>query len=57
MFNFGEAFGPLPLKLFDYESYRMVKKAAKWYFETAAMLYPYHDIVERERKSLHSSNH
>lgn len=35
----------------------MVKKAAKWYFETAAMLYRYHDIVERERKSLHSSNH
>lgn len=33
----------------------MVKKAAKWYFETAAMLYPYPDIVERERRNLHAS--
>lgn len=30
----------------------MVKKAAKWYFETAAMLYPYPDIVEHVRKNL-----
>lgn len=35
----------------------MVKKAAKWYFETAAMLYPYPDIAERERKILHNSHH
>lgn len=35
----------------------MVKKAAKWYFEIAAMLYPYPDIVERERKILHNSHH
>ncbi len=35
----------------------MVKKAAKWYFETAAMLYPYPDIVEREHKILHNSHH
>lgn len=28
----------------------MLKRAVKWYFESAAMLYPYQDLIEQNRE-------